>query len=414
MTRSNIPTPSDPATPAPRALDGLRVIDLSRILAGPYGTQVLADHGAEVIKVEPPQGDDTRAWGPPFDAGGTAAYFNGVNRGKRSIVLDLSTPEGRATLLALLEDADVLVENFRAGTLEKWGIGADDLAARFPRLIHCRITGYGDDGPLGGLPGYDAALQAVTGLMSVNGATDGPPTRLGVPVVDMVTGLNAVIGILMAVNERHRSGRGQRVDSTLFDTGVSLLHPHMANHLQSGQESGRSGNAHPNIAPYDSFSTATGDVFLAVGNDAQFARLCAMLGQPDMATRPEFLTNADRSRNRAALRERLEAAMAGYDAETLAQACIEAGVPCGPVLSVGQVAGHAHTQARQMIVRAGAEGSDGAPSQAFDAEGGLGVGSAIKLGRTPARYGRPAPGFGADEAEILAGLVERSSLASED
>src|SRR5450631_2932030 len=214
------------------ALSGLRVVDLSRVLGGPFCTQILGDYGAEVIKVEPPQGDDTRAWGPPF-AGDTAAYFVGVNRNKRGIVLDLNQEAGRDALLRLLEPADVLVENFKVGTLERWGIGQQDLAQRFPRLIHCRISGFGADGPLGGLPGYDAVIQAMSGLMSINGNPDGPPTRIGVPVVDLATGLYAVIGILLALHERMTSGRGQFVDTALFDCGVSLLHPHLANFLAS-------------------------------------------------------------------------------------------------------------------------------------------------------------------------------------
>ena len=231
-------------------LSGVRVVDLSRVLGGPFCTQILGDYGAEVIKVEPPQGDDTRAWGPPF-AEDTAAYFIGLNRNKRGIVLDLNQQAERDVLLRLLGSADVLVENFKVGTLERWGIGQQDLAERFPRLVHCRISGFGADGPLGGLPGYDAVIQAMSGLMSINGSPDGPPTRIGVPVVDLATGLYAVIGILMALHERAASGRGQFVDAALFDCGVSLLHPHLANYLASGRVPLRTGNAHPDITPYD-------------------------------------------------------------------------------------------------------------------------------------------------------------------
>ena len=269
------------------ALAGIRVVDLSRILGGPYCGQILGDHGADVLKIEPPQGDDTRTWGPPF-RDGVASYYYGLNRNKRVMQLDLTTPAGREVLLALLADADVLVENFKTGTMEKWGLGYDTLAERFPRLVHCRVSGYGADGPLGGLPGYDAAIQALTGIMSINGEADGGPLRAGLPVVDMVTGLNAVIGVLLALQERERSGRGQFVEAALYDSGLSLLHPHAANWFMNGKTPVRTGNAHPNIYPYDSVATGTDPVFLAVGNDRQFAKLCAHLGVPELANDPRF------------------------------------------------------------------------------------------------------------------------------
>ncbi|MFZ4651331.1 MAG: CaiB/BaiF CoA transferase family protein, partial [Rubrivivax sp.] len=273
----NTPDSSPQTAAAPLAmgsLHGLKVVDLSRVLAGPYCTQILADHGAAVLKVEPPGGDETRGWGPPFDPQGTASYFLGLNRNKRGCTMDLTQPAAREALLALLEDADVLVENFKAGTLEKWGLGWEVLAPRFPRLIFCRITGFGTDGPMGGLPGYDAAIQALAGIMSVNGEPDargGEPLRVGLPVVDMVTGLNAALGIALALQERNRSGRGQFLEVALHDAGLSLLHPHAANHLLDGRIPGRTGNAHPNICPYDTFRTGTEPIFLAVGNDRQFA-----------------------------------------------------------------------------------------------------------------------------------------------
>lgn len=207
------------------ALARLRIIDLSRVLGGPYATQILADHGAEVVKVEPPSGDETRTWGPPFD-GDTASYFLGVNRNKLGVTLDLTQPDDRERLLGLLEHADAVVENFKIGTMERWGLGFDVLHTRFPRLVYCRVSGFGADGPLGGLPGYDAAVQALAGLMSVNGEAGGAPLRVGVPIVDLVTGLNAALGVLMALRERDASGRGQFVESTLFDCALSILHPH--------------------------------------------------------------------------------------------------------------------------------------------------------------------------------------------
>jgi crotonobetainyl-CoA:carnitine CoA-transferase CaiB-like acyl-CoA transferase len=367
------------------ALDGLKVIDLTRVLGGPYCTQVLGDHGADVIKIEPPQGDETRAWGPPFSRD-TAAYYEGVNRNKRGVCLDLKAPEAREALLALLADADVLVENFKPGTLEAWGIGVETLALRFPRLIHCRVTGFGANGPLGGLPGYDAALQAMTGLMSVNGEAAGPPTRIGVPVVDMVTGLNSVIGILLALQERERSGRGQVVDVALFDCGVSILHPHAANFFASGDPPRRTGNAHPNIAPYDTFATAKGAIFLAVGNDGQFRKLCHHLGAPGLAEEPRYRSNAQRSQNRDALKADLEALLAVHEAAPLAQSLIQAGVPCGPVLGVGEALSHPHTRHRGMVV---------------EMDDYVGVGAPVKLSRTPASYRRLPPKFGEHNDEIL-------------
>lgn len=246
-----------PKLPDAGALAGCKVIDLSRVLGGPYCTQILADHGADVLKIEPPGGDETRGWGPPF-LGDTASYFVGVNRNKRGMTLDLSQAAGQELLRHLLADADVLVENFKPGTLEKWGLGYDTLKERFPKLIHCRVSGFGADGPLGGLPGYDACAQAMCGLMSVNGEADGDATRVGLPVVDMVTGLNAAVAILLALNERARSGLGQFLDITLYDCALSLLHPHAPNYFYSGKTPGRSGNAHPNIAPYETLPTASG------------------------------------------------------------------------------------------------------------------------------------------------------------
>ena len=247
------------------ALSGVRVVDLSRILAGPHCSQTLADHGADVIKIEPPGGDETRGWGPPFEDG-ESAYFRGLNRGKRGLALDLARAPGRDILLRLLGGADVLVENFKAGTLERWGLGYEEvLQPRHPRLIHCRISGFGGDGPLGGLPGYDAVAQAMSGLMAINGPADGPPVRIGAPVADLAAAMIAVQGIAMALYERERSGRGQGIEVSLLDAALGLLHPHAANYLMSGRRPGRTGSAHPNIAPYDLFATATAPVFLAIG-----------------------------------------------------------------------------------------------------------------------------------------------------
>jgi crotonobetainyl-CoA:carnitine CoA-transferase CaiB-like acyl-CoA transferase len=359
------------------ALRGLKVIDLSRVLGGPYCTQILGDHGADVLKIEPPQGDETRGWGPPFDADGTASYFLGLNRNKRGMTMDFNDAAQREQLMGMLGDADVLVENFKTGSMEKWGMGFETLHARFPHLVHCRVSGFGADGPLGGLPGYDAAIQALAGIMSVNGEAGGDPLRVGLPVVDVVTGLNAVIGIMLALQERQLSGKGQFVEASLYDCGISLLHPHAANWLlDPTRRPKRSGNAHPNICPYDTFATATEPIFLAVGNDKQFATLCTVVGDPALATDERFVTNAQRNRHRDDLKQRLEAAMRDRPCEPLAQALMKAGVPCAPILDVEQALTAPHTLHRNMVV---------------DANGHRGVGSPIKLSRTPATYRRPPP-----------------------
>jgi len=364
----------------PGALDGLRVVDASRILGGPYCGQILGDHGADVLKIEPPQGDDTRSWGPPFNADGVASYYMGLNRNKRLMFLDLAAEAGRARLLELLAEADVFIENFKTGTLERWGLGQEELSQRFPRLIHCRVSGYGADGPLGGLPGYDAALQALCGLMSVNGEAGGAPLRVGLPVVDMVTGLNAALGVMLALQARRTSGRGQFVEAALFDAGLSLLHPHGANwFMDQTRVPGRSGNAHPNIYPYDMLATGSEPVFLAVGNDRQFAQLCKHLGAPQLSTDERYATAGARSVNRAALKAELEALMRAHEGAALADALVQQGVPCAPVLTVDAALKHPHTAHRGMIVNL--------PGKQGDYRG---IASPIKLSRTPASY-RYAP-----------------------
>ena len=383
------------------SLSGIKVIDASRVLGGPYAGQILGDHGADVIKVEPPAGDETRGWGPPFQDG-TASYFLGLNRNKRGIELDLAQPAGRDALLRLLETADVFVENFKTGTLERWGLGRDELERRFPRLIHCRVSGFGADGPRGGLPGYDAAIQALSGIMSVNGEQGGAPLRVGLPVVDMATGLNAVIGVLMALYERTRSGKGQFVEATLYDCGISLLHPHLPNYYLSDNVPQRSGNAHPNISPYDLYKTRDVPIFLAVGNDRQFATLCRVIDRPGLARDARFLTIKDRNNNRDALKVELEAALAAFDCEPLAEKLVTSGVPCGAVRTVDQVVADPHTLHREMVVDIGKY---------------RGTGSPIKMSRTPASYRRPPPRFNEHTEAVLTehaapaapGLVEEAA-----
>jgi len=343
--------------------------------------------------VEPPQGDETRGWGPPFQ-GDAASYFIGVNRNKRGVALDLSRPEGRAVLFRLLESADVLIENFKTGTLERWDMGYEAvLKQRFPRLIHCRVSGFGADGPLGGYPGYDAVIQGMAGLMSLNGEPEGAPVRVGVPVVDLATGMNASIAILLALQERQRSGRGQFVEVTLFDSAVALLHPYTANWFLSGKPPARTGNQHPNVSPYDQYRTKTKRIFVAVGNDRQFQRFCAEIGRPELVTDPRFRTNADRVTNRAQLREELEAGLAEIDGEQLAMTLLEKGVPAGPVLDVPDVVNHPHTRHRGMVVERGAY---------------RGIGNPVKLSRTPMSVRETPPAFGSATREVLteAGYTE--------
>ena len=348
------------------ALAGLKVVDLTRVLAGPLCTQMLADQGARVIKVEPPAGDETRELGPPFDGSGTAAYFSALNRGKQVISLDLSKPAAREVLHRLLADADVLVENFMPGTMERWGIGYEQaLAAQYPRLIYCSISGFGQDGPLGGLPGYDAVLQAICGRMSVNGGDASGATRSGLPVGDHLTGYVALSAILMALYQRERSGAGQRVEATLYDTALSLLLPHAANWLASGSTPGLLGSAHPNIAPYDKFRARDGEVFIGILNQAQFRRLCAHIGRPGLADDERFASNAQRLAHRDELKCEIEAAIAGQPSGELCESLMRAGVPAGAVNSVPQAFGHPHCEHRRMLLRDGAYTGVRSPMRLF-------------------------------------------------
>ena len=368
------------------AVAGLRVIDLSRVLGGPYCTQVLADHGADVVKVEPPLGDETRDWGPPFHDE-DAAYFIGANRNKRSIGLDLSTDAGRAVLMRMLQDADILIENFKPGTLDKWGIGNDVLRARFPRLIHCRISGFGGDGPHGGHPGYDAIIQAMTGMMAATGTPDSGPTRIGVALVDISTGLYACIGILMALAERERSGRGQFVEATLYETGLAIMHPHTANYFMHGKPPSRTGNEHPNLYPYSVFPARDGNIFLGVGNDATFRKLCRELGRPELGTDARFARNRDRVAHRAVLRAELEVILKNHDIEPLCRRLLDAGLPAGPVQGVDQALTSPHTAHRGDVV---------------EKDWYRGVASPVRFDRTKASLRRVPPGFSEHADEILA------------
>lgn len=377
----------DKPSPSPSSLTGKRIIDLSRVLGGPYCTQVLADHGAEVIKIEPPQGDETRDWGPPFHEG-DAAYYIGVNRNKRSMGLDLTRPAGRDLLLQMLEGADILLENYKPGTMEKWGLGYEAvLRERYPRLIHCRVSGFGADGPLGGFPGYDAIVQAMAGWFSVNGEKGSQPTRLGIAMVDMGTGLYTAVALLMALAERERSGLGQYIDMTLYDCAVSLMHPHIVNYKFSGNIPVATGNAHPNISPYDTFRTRTVDIFIGAGNDGAFAKLCEELGCRELTEDPRFTHNIDRVNSRAELKAELESRLMKIDGAELCERLLQAGLPAGPIHNTAQVVAHPHTQHRGMNVEQDWYRMTGTP---------------IKFSRTPGALRYLPPKFGEHTREILA------------
>jgi crotonobetainyl-CoA:carnitine CoA-transferase CaiB-like acyl-CoA transferase len=334
-----------PPTPDTRGpLDGIRVVDLSTVLAGPYATMILADLGADVVKVEPPEGDATRGWGPPWvgdaaDGTRTAAYYLAINRNKRSIRLDLKTPEGAEVLRRLLADADVLVENLRPGSLER--LGFDDAALRTlaPGLVHLAISGYGTSGPAATRPGYDFVIQAVSGLMSITGDADadgGHPTKVGVAISDVVTGLYAVIGILAGLLERSTagSGSGQRVDASLLAATLAVLVNQAQNGFVTGVAPGRKGNAHPNIVPYETFATADGELAIAVGSERQWARLCALLELDDLATDPRFATNGDRVEHRVELRALLADRFAARPTAAWLPDLEAAEIPCGAIADV--------------------------------------------------------------------------------
>ncbi len=314
-------------------LSGIRVLDLSRVLAGPYCTQVLADLGAEVWKVEPPTGDDTRGWGPPF-VGEDAAYFLAANRGKRSVAVDLKHPDGAAVVADLAARADVVVENFKVGDLARYGLAYEQVRERNPGVVHVSITGYGQTGPRASEPGYDLVMQAMTGLLAMTGPADGAPARVGVALVDVLTGMHAATAVLAALRQRDATGEGQHVDLALFDVGLASMVNVAQAALVTGTSPRRRGSAHPSIVPYQAFATADGDVVVAVGNDRQFARLCEVLAVVGLATDPRFVTNADRVTHRDELVPLLQDAFAARTTGDWVEALGAAGVPVAPVNDV--------------------------------------------------------------------------------
>jgi crotonobetainyl-CoA:carnitine CoA-transferase CaiB-like acyl-CoA transferase len=334
-------------------LAGLRVIELARILAGPWAGQTLADLGAEVIKVESPAGDDTRNWGPPFidrEGGAFAAYFHSCNRGKQSVVVDLATDEGQATMHALLSEADVLIENFKVGGLAKYGLDFASVSARHPQIIYCSITGFGQTGPYAHRAGYDYIIQGMSGFMSITGDPDGQPQRAGVAVTDLLTGLYSVSAILAAVHQRQNTGRGQHIDMALMDCAVSAMANQALNYMSTGTSPGRTGNYHPNLTPYQVFDCSDGHIIIATGNDGQYQRLCALLGLGAMAMDPDYLTNRDRVQNREAMIDRLMAKTRQWTKNDLLAGCEEQGVPAGPINDMAEVFADPQVQARGLKI----------------------------------------------------------------
>jgi len=377
-------------SPTPPLAD-LLVLDLSRVLAGPFATMMLADLGAEVIKVErPDRGDDTRQWGPPW-AGDESAYYLSVNRNKKSITLNLKGEKGREIVRELASQADVLMENWRVGTMKRWGLGYETLQALNPGLIYCAITGYGQTGPYRDRPGYDFIIQAEGGGMSITGPVEGPPMKVGVAIVDITAGLFATTSILAALHERERSGKGQYVDIALLDSQVAWLANVGSNYLVSGQRPARYGNAHPNIVPYEPFPTSDGWIAVGVGNDRQWQRLCALAGWDDLAADERFATNPQRVEHRDVLVPMLQERFRARTSEKWHAALQEAGIPCGPINFIDQVFSDPQVLARDMLVElphliAGTVRLAGSP---------------LKLSRTPARIEEPPPLLGQHTEEIL-------------
>lgn len=365
-------------------LQGVKVIELARILAGPWAGQTLADLGAEVIKVEAHNGDDTRQWGPPFvdrEGDHTAAYFHSCNRGKKSVTIDFRTPEGQEQVRQLIKDADVLIENFKVGGLKKYGLDYESLSAINPRLIYCSITGFGQTGPYAHRAGYDYIIQGMSGFMSITGDPDGQPQRAGVAITDLFTGLYSVNGILAALHQRERTGRGQQVDMALFDCAVAAMANQAMNYLSTGTPPGRTGNFHPNLTPYQVFDCRDGFIIIATGNDPQYQRLCALLGLDWMAQDAKYLTNAVRVQNRPEMIDLLMAETRKWAKADLLAACEDKGIPAGPINDMADVFDDPQIKARGMRI---------------ELDGVAGVRSPFTFSDAELALHRPSPKLGED------------------
>lgn len=395
-------------------LSHIRVLDLGRIMAAPWATQMFADMGADVIKIERPgSGDDTRGWGPPYlaDTNGEATaesgYYLSVNRGKRSVTLDITSPEGQEIIRKLAEGADIVIENFKAGALEKYGLDAASLRALNPRLIYCSVTGFGQDGPYRDRAAYDFAIQAMGGLMSVTGERDdlpgGGPQKVGVPIVDLMTGMYAAVAILGALAHRDHTGEGETIDLAMFDVASAFLANQAMNYLISGSAPTRKGNRHPNIQPQDLFACADGDLVLAVGNDGQFAKLCEALGMAELAEDDRFATNRARVQNHDALDPILKSAFAKYQRDELTGLLDAAGVPYAPINGVDEVLSHPQLRHRQMLRDLPHPLSGTVPQ----------VVSPMRFAEAQLRFDRPPPLLGEDTDDVLAELGIGAAEAEE-
>ena len=393
----------------PGALAGIRVLDLSRVLAGPWCTQMLADLGADVVKVERPGlGDDTRQWGPPFlkDAQGNdtnqASYFTACNRNKRSVTIDMAIAEGQALIKQMALQADIVVENFKVGGLKQYGLDHESLRALNPRLIYCSVTGFGQDGPYAERAGYDLMVQAMTGLMSITGHADnapgGGPMRVGVAVIDLFTGLYASNAILAALNVRHHTGQGQHIDMALLDVGMAVLANQAAGFLATGQAPGRMGNSHPSLAPYQDFPTQDGNMLLAIGNDGQFQRFCAAAGQPQWASDERFATNTLRVKHRAELIPAMEAVTRTRTTAAWIALLEDKAVPCGPINTIAQAFDDAQVKARGLAVSL-PRWKDGEAGDCITHI--TGVASPLRLSATPPVLRNAPPALGQHTDEVL-------------
>ena len=377
-------------------LSGYKILDLSRVLAGPWASQIFADLGAEVIKIERPgKGDDTRAWGPPFvEESGISAYFCAANRGKKSVTIDISKPEGQALIKRLAEKSDVVLENFKFGGLAKLGLGPEDLLTLNPRLVYCSITGFGQTGPYCARAGYDFLMQGMGGLMSVTGESDGQPMKAGVAVVDIFTGLYAANAVMAALLERERSGLGQHIDLALFDVQIAAMANQISSYLVCGQQPPRLGNAHPSIVPYQVFATADGYLILAIGNDEQFARFATLAGAPELSQDERFSTNPARVKHRAILVPLLETLLALRTTKDWTEALEAFGIPGGPINEFADIDADPQVQARGIFKAL--------------APGLRGVASPMRFSRSQVQDDRPPPQLGADTAEILGDMLALS------
>ncbi|AXI55829.1 Acetyl-CoA:oxalate CoA-transferase (plasmid) [Pseudoseohaeicola sp. NH-UV-7] len=390
----------------PMALDGLIVLDLTRILAGPTATQLLGDLGATVIKIENPKtdGDDTRGWGPPYAPGvdgkdtDLSAYFMAANRNKKSVAIDIATKDGQQTVRRLAARADVVIENYKPDGLVKYGLDHRTLCAAHPGLVYCSISGFGQTGPNRNRPGYDLMAQGYGGIMSLTGAPDGPPMKVGVGIADVMCGMYATVGILAALRHRDATGQGQHIDLSLVDAQMAWLINEGTNFLASGQLPQRRGNAHPNIVPYDAFAGADGHVLIAVGNDAQFARFCDVIGLTDLSANPDYATNSMRLQHREALMGHLHPALEKLPVAEILERLNSVGVPVGPILNVEQALTSDQAEAREMVVSADCPGVDGGQVRL--------LGNPLRFSRTPVQYRMAPPHFGQHTDEILDSLLD--------